>query len=515
MNRRAFLGLEHRAPTRPARPTASIAPYQQPLTRNDALHLLRRFTLGPTQALVDQLVGMRAEEAVDLLLGDPAAEPPVPSPGSWVDQAQEDPNGVDIVTRGQIEALWESNFKRLQQWWIDLMRTEHLPAREKLTLFWSGHFTTEFTYDLGYIPPQVLYRQNLMLRRMRLGNFRAFLEEVTLDCAMLEYLGGTLNVAGKPNENYAREMMELYSTGIGWYTEGDVKEAARVLTGWKSSLYSDAPAPNGIFNTWFKPSDHDIGAKQYLGFSIPARDQDTNTEYLVRTQEVRRMIEILFDQRAEAIARFMVGKLYRFFVYSNPAATDIETLNALMQVFIANDFELRPLLRTLLASEHFFDPANRGVQIKSPADYAVGLARQLGIPLPDAASALARMEQDLIDPPDVSGWRGYRTWISTKTIPQRVQYAHQLIASMSDLQAQQLVQSFDGWQSVDTFVAELTRFLLPRPIGSTRLAYYTNVLLAGAPSYEWPTIVSDASAVATRLRALLRIIVKAPDYHLC
>ncbi len=515
MNRRAMLGLERRAPARRAVPTASIAPYQQPLSRDDALHLLRRFTLGPTQALVEQLVGKSAEEAVELLLGTPTTEPAVPSPGPWVDQAQEDPRGVDIVTRGQIEATWQSNFKRLQQWWIDLMRTEEFPAREKLTLFWSGHFTTEFTYDLGYIPPQVLYRQNLMLRQMRLGNFRTFLEAVTLDCAMLEYLGGTLNVVGKPNENYAREMMELYSTGIGWYTEGDVKEAARVLTGWKASLYSDAPAPNGIFNTWFKPSDHDIGAKQFLGFTIPARDQDTNTEYLVRTQEVRRMIEILFEQRAEAIARFMVGKLYRFFVYSNPDATDAETLAALMQVFIQNDFELRPLLHTLLASEHFFDPANRGVQIKTPADYAVGLARQLGVTLPNAADALARMEQDLIDPPDVSGWRGYRTWISTKTIPHRVQYAHQLITSMSDQQAQQFVRSFDGWQDIDSFTTELTRFLLPRPVGSARLAYYTDVLLAGAPRYEWPSIVNDAPAVATRLRAVLRVIVKAPDYHLC
>lgn len=332
---------------------------------------------------------------------------------------------------------------------------------------------------------------------------------------MLEYLGGTLNVAGKPNENYAREMMELYSTGIGWYTEEDVKEAARVLTGWKASLYSDAPAPNGIFNTWFKPSDHDIRAKQFLGLTIPARDQDTNTEYLVRTKEVRRMIEILFEQRPEAIARFMVGKLYRFFVYSNPAATDAEALAALMNVFIANDFELRPLVRTLLSSKHFFDPANRGVQIKTPADYVVGLARQLGVNLSGAADALARMEQDLIDPPDVSGWPGYRTWISTKTFPQRIQYAHQVIAGLSDQQAQQFVRSLPAWQAVDTFVAELCRFLLPRPVSPARQSYYANILLAGAPSYEWASIVNDPPAIGARLRSLLRAIVKAPDYHLC
>ncbi|MCS7000452.1 MAG: DUF1800 domain-containing protein [Bacteroidota bacterium] len=515
MNRRAFLGLERHAPPRLTEPLASIEPYDVPLSRDDVLHLLRRLTCGPSVALVEQLTGKRAEEAVALLLGEPGTEPPLPSPGPWVDQAQEDPRGVDIVTRGQIEATWQANFKRLQEWWIELMRTETLPAREKLTLFWSGHFTTEFTYDLGYIPPQVLYRQNLMLRRMRLGNFRMFLEEVTLDCAMLEYLGGTLNVAGTPNENYAREMMELYSTGIGWYTEGDVKEAARVLTGWKASLYSDAPAPNGIFNTWFKPSDHDIGAKQFLGVTIPARDQDTNTEYLVRTQEVRRMIEILFEQRAEAIARFMVGKLYRFFVYSNPAATDATVLAALMDVFMRNDFELRPLVQTMLTSKHFFDPANRGVQIKTPADYVVGLARQLGVTLSGAADALARMEQDLIDPPDVSGWPGYRTWISTKTFPQRIAYANQVIASISDQHAQQFIQKFPGWRTIDTCVTELCQYFLPRPISADRTAYYKSILLAGAPSYEWSSIAADAQAVGPRLRSLLRAMVKAPDFHLC
>jgi uncharacterized protein (DUF1800 family) len=515
MNRRAFLGLEFGSPARFAEPSSSIEPYDQPLSREDVLHLLRRVTFGPTRALAEQLVGKSAEQAVDLLLGDPQQEPPVPSPGAWVNQAQEDPRGVDIVTRNQIEATWQSNFKALQQWWIEQMLTETLPAREKLTLFWSGHFTTEFTYDLGYIPPQVLYRQNLMLRRMRLANFRAFLEEVTLDCAMLEYLGGTLNVAGKPNENYAREMMELYSTGIGWYTEGDVKEAARVLTGWKASLYSDAPAPNGIFNTWFKPSDHDIGAKQFLGLTIPARDQDTNTEYLVRTQEVRRMIEILFQQRPEAIARFIVGKLYRTFVYSNPGATDAAVQSALMDVFVANNFELRPLVRTLLVSKHFFDAANRGVQIKTPAEFVVGLGRQLGVSLAGAADAMARMEQDLIDPPDVSGWPGYRTWISTKTFPQRIQYAGQIIASLSDAQAYAFIRTFEGWQSVDTLIVAVTQFLLPRPLSAERLAYYRSILLAGAPVYEWPSIANDPQAVGSRLRALLRTIVKAPDYHLC
>lgn len=523
MNRRSFFSMlthgstfrtEHEGDTPRPVITAGLEAYSQPLSRSDASHLLRRLTFAPTHGVLSQIVGKSAEEAVDMLLGD-GKEPDPTSPGKWVDEAQEDPYNVDIVTRNSIEAIWKNNFARLQEWWVEIMRSEALPAREKLTLLWSGHFTSEFTYDLGYIPPQLLYRQNLMLRKNRLSNLKTFAEEVTVDAAMLVYLGGVLNVKGKPNENYGRELMELFTCGIGWYTEGDVKEAARILTGWKASLYSDAPAPNGLFNSYFSSKDHDIGAKQYMGQSIPARDDTTNTEFLVRSQEIGGLLNILFTERADAVGTYIANKLYRYFVYSNPSESDAAIISALRDLFKQNDFQLRPVLKALLSSAHFFDAANRGAQIKTPAEYVVGLGRQLDIRLSGAAASMKLMEQEIMDPPNVSGWEGYRSWISTKTYPQRTKFARDLITSLTDAQAVVLIKQFPDYTDVNKLVTAMTEYYLPMPVSQARHDNYVKILLNNAPDYEWGNILKDAAACGTRFRGFLNALVKAPDFHLC
>ncbi|MBL7997924.1 MAG: DUF1800 domain-containing protein [Candidatus Kapabacteria bacterium] len=495
---------------------SSLDPYTTPLTRSDAMHLLRRLAFAPTIGIVNQITGKRADEAVEMLLGTGGqSETPPPSPGPWVDVAQEDPNNLDVITRGNVEGTWRNNFANLQTWWIDQMRTEQLPLREKLTLFWSGHFTSEFTYDLGYIPPQLLYRQNLMFRKDRIASFPQFVEDVTLDAAMLEYLGGTLNVKGKPNENYARELMELYTCGIGNYSEADVQQAARVLTGWKASMYSDAPAPNGLFNTYFIARDHDTEGKVFMNNTIPARPNDTNTEFLVRTEEVRGLINLLLKERPDATARFMARKIYRYFVYSNPGGADATFVNNLADLFKQSNFELRPVIKALFSSAHFFAAENRGVQIKTPAEYVVGLGRQLGVSLSGAGGAMKLMEQDLIDPPNVSGWDGYRTWINTKTFPQRVSFGQSVVKAMTDAQAQSFVKQFADFSDVNKFMRGLEEYFLPVAVSNERHTNYVNILLSGSPDYEWGGIVNDAAAVGTRLRGFLNVLIKAPDFHLC
>lgn len=531
MNRRNFFsfltqGSSFRTETSSSGDRAGIAaglePYTTPLSRVDALHLLRRLSFGPTEALVSSIIGKTSSQAVDILLGNGTDAPPA-SPGAWVDKAQEDPANLDIISKNGIEAGWRSSFLQLQNWWANLMMTESTVLSEKLTMFWSGHFTSEFTYDLGYIPPQVLYRQNLLLRRDRLANFKTFLEDITLDPAMLVYLGGVLNIKGKPNENYGREMMELYSCGIGQYTEGDVKNAARVLTGWKAALYSDSPAKNGIFNSYFEPRDHDIEAKQFLENTIPARDDASNTEFQVRTEEVRKMIDILFRQRTDAVGRYMMSKLYRYFVYSNPSASDAKVIDDLKSLFINSNFEIRPVVKALLSSAHFFDAANRGAQIKTPAEFVIGLARQLGTALPSTAVAttdvtkgsMATMEQVLMDPPNVAGWPGYRNWINTKSYPQRSQYARDLIKAWTDAQVQAFVKQFPNYTDVNALVTGVTEFLLPVSITQKRHDYYVGVLLAGAKDYEWAGIINNPVTGGVRMRTLMNAMVKAPDFHLC
>ncbi len=502
--------------------TSGLEAYTPALSLADAMHLLRRVSFGPTLSAAKSLVGMSASQAVDTLLGDGTDSDPA-SPGAWVDSADENPDNLDIISRSAIEAKWAVNFSDLQYWWVELMRSENSPLREKLSLFWSGHFTSEFTYDQGFIPPQALYRQNQLFRRLRLGNFKNFLANVTTDCSMLLYLGGVLNIKGTANENYAREMMELFSCGLGQYTEGDVKNAARVLTGWKAAVYSDAPAKNGIFNSYFNPPEHDTEAKQYLEHTIAARADADNTEFQVRTEEIGGMLDILFNYRSAAIGSFISQKLYRYFVYSSPSASDMAVIQQMSDLFQQQNFELRPLMKALLCSAHFFDEANRGVQIKTPAEFAVGMARQCGIVAPKSTASstdatkgtMSSMEQVLMDPPNVAGWPGYRNWITTKTYPQRLKYGRDLISALTDANVQQLISQFSNYHDVYALTNDMVAYFFPKSIAQTRIDHYVSILLSGGKDYEWPAIADNGSTCGVRIRSLLNAMIKAPDFHLC
>jgi uncharacterized protein (DUF1800 family) len=514
MNRRNFFtSFLKESPQRESL-AAGLGEYGAPLDRQKAYHLLRRLSFAPTTAQAEELIGKTAREAVEMLLGDGSTPLPA-APGTWVDSTTENPEGADIYTEQQIKATWASNFKNLQLWWAELMRAESGVLKEKLTLFWSGHLTSEFNADEFYTIPQLLYRQNQLLRGSSLGNFKKLIVDITLDGAMLSYLGGDLNSKGKPNENYARELMELFTTGIGWYTEGDVQQAARVLTGWRASKFSDEPSPNGMYNTYFLPAAHDTDAKQFMGTTIAARDTDTNTEFLVKRDEVQKLIDILFKERDDQIARFISRKLYAFFVYSNPSKGDEAVINELADVFKGANFEIRPLLVKLLTSEHFFDEANIGVQIKTPAELIVGFARQIGVAVPDAAGALKSIEQELMDPPNVAGWTGHRSWVSTKTYPLRTQLLRSMLASATDAQLVALVKQLPEYNDADKCTRALEEFFLPKSVSAARHAAYKATLLQNAPEYEWNSIISDGNSAAQRIRALIGAFLKAPDFHLC
>lgn len=495
---------------------SGLEPYTQTLDRRRALHLVRRLSFAPSYGLVNQIVGKTAPQALAIVLGTTATvNQPASLPGTWTNDITENPDRADNDTRNQIQGRWGGQFGALQAWWANVMLAEGFPAREKFVLFWSGHFTSEFYFDDIYNPPQLLFRQNQALRKDCLGDFRQLTEDITLDGAMLNYLGGTLNSKGAPNENFARELLELFTTGLGAYTEGDVKEAARALTGWRASRFNDEPRPNGNFSTYFLPSAHDTGAKQFLGVTIPARDADSNTEFLVRTGEVHRLIDIIFEQRGDTAARFISTKLYRFFVYSNPSRSDSNVIQQMADVFKRSNYQILPLLQALFTSAHFYDEANVGVQIKTPAEFVLGLARQLGVSAGNAVSTMNSLEQVLIDPPNVAGWDGYRTWLSTKTYPLRVQYAQNLIRGISNDALAAWARQFPQSENVQTLVSGIVEFLFPKPLATSRLQNYVNALLSGAPDYEWAGILRDSNAAGTRLKALLTMMAKAPDMHLC
>jgi uncharacterized protein (DUF1800 family) len=523
MNRRQFFNLfgtdlaERRSVSAGARaPLATgLEPFvpdaTHPWDRYRAAHLLRRATMLPTTAEIDAMVAAGSPgAAVDLLL----QSKPAPAKPAVADSVTESLDGLDIVSQGMVRSKWVSDAAQLRAWWAGLLRDSHSSIIEKMTLFWSSHFTTKFVEEQAYVIAPLLYRQNQLFRDHALGNFKALTLGVTLDGAMLVYLGGDLNSKGKPNENFARELMELYTTGLGYYTEGDIQQAARILTGWRVAQFSDKPAPNGIFATYFDPASHDTDAKIYLGASFAPRDASTNTEFLVRKEEIEKLIDTLFTERADAIAHFICRKIYRFFVYSNPGTAEGEVIDAMASAFVESGFEVKPVIALLLKSAHFFDNENIGAQIKTPAEYVVGLARQLD-PTLQIDAAMTSMEQQLFEPPNVSGWPGYHDWVTTNTYPVRTSFAANVIAGLADSAVMTFIKSFAQYDDGDALVDAVALLLLPRPVAAARHASFAQKLTAGAPIYEWAGIVTTSPSTAARnMRDLLTLIASLPDFEL-
>jgi uncharacterized protein (DUF1800 family) len=502
---------------------AGLEPYTTPLTLEDVFHLYRRLGFSVSMPVATSHVGKQAADVVELLLGPD--DPGDPSPdmvfAKWRDPATqqmvdytENPQGADIQTRLAIEGWWKGNHRTFSNWWLGTMSRD-TTAVERLTLFWMSHWCTEFSFDETYMVPQMHYRHYRMLRKDRLGNFPQMALDVTVDNAMVFYLGGTYNEVGKPNENYGRELLELFTTGIGWYTEGDVKEAARVLTGWKASRFNDQPAPKGIYNTWFDANKHDTGAKEFLGVTIPARTVDNNTEFQVLNEEVFELIKIIFRVRPDAVSRFIARKAYLYFVYSSQGDVDESFVNDLAAEFRAANFDIKPMLKKLFTSQHFFDPALRGAQIKTPVEYVVGLQRQLGVDELDPQNWVLEMDQVMFDPPNVAGWPGHHTWISTNTYPRRREFARKLIDAMTDARANAFIKEFADYDDVAKFVLGVTKFLLPVEVSQARLDFYKSALLEGQPDYTWAEKLDVPSAAARAMRELLKAIAKAPDFQLC
>ena len=277
---------------------------------------------------------------------------------------------------------------KLRGWWLYSMLNSGHPFREKLVLFWHNHFATSVNkvHSLS-----LMYRQNQLLRRHALGSFRPFLNEISRDVAMLIWLDSNKNVKAHPNENYAREVMELFSLGVGNYTEKDVQEAARAFTGWHADTF--------LQRFEFDPQEHDDGEKTVLGQTGKWNGDD--------------VLRIILEQ--PAAARFLVGKLYRDFVSETPPPTAL--LEPLAERFRKSDFDVADLLKTMLGSRLFFSEHAYLKRIKSPVEFVLGTAKAAWPgPLAPATVALEPMGQPLFAPPNVKGWPGGKVWLNNATL---------------------------------------------------------------------------------------------------
>ena len=403
-----------------------------------ARHLLSRTGFGPTPAEIAAFESLTHEAAVDRLLRAARPEAMTPPP-AWIGmrppearqaqrafqerrRAQADvgnPRGAadgaapasPPAQPGRLPPRFLANAnpireqgRQLRNWWVEEMIVTDQPLVERMTLFWHNHFTSALR-KVHFAP--AMYRQNLLFRRHAMGNFATLLREIARDPAMLLYLDGARNRARQPNENFARELLELFTLGEGHYSEADIKAAARAFTGWSLDRES------GAFR--FYPGQHDTNPKTFLGRSGNFDGGD--------------ILGIILEQ--PRTAEHIVGKLWHEFVSLKPDAAEIRRLAGVLR---AARYEMRPLLKAMFASPTFRDSANRGALIKSPVELIVGTVRVLGLPVPEKTRlvrAMQAMGQVPFEPPNVKGWPGGEAWITTNTLLMRQQILRRIVEATS------------------------------------------------------------------------------------
>ena len=432
-----------------------------------ASHLLSRALFGYTRAELDFALSHTLDDYVDnYLLAD--IESPQ-SPGFWVTDTSDSNSNV---------RSYELTF-----WWFNLMLTQGHSFREKMVLFLHNHFVSEISVVKL---PQRMYWQNKLFRDNAFGNFKDTTKAVTTDPAMLMYLDGTKNRASDPNENYARELLELFTIGIGNYTETDITEAARALTGWQV---------DGL-ESFFDENRFDNTSKSFMGETGNFNHTD--------------IVDIIFTK--EETAKFICRKLFKEFVHYEPNETYVTEL---AQIFRENNYELTPVLSTLLKSTMFYTDEIIGAKIKSPVELIVGVHKQFNIQTPDYEymRVLAnQLNQTLFSPPNVAGWPGDKLWISTNTLPARNTFTDRIATGReSDLNIIQYARSYNSSENAVQFIEDITKIFMQYPASESRKTYLLEILLDGAAVYDWSTYNENAEA---RLHEFFKALLRLSEYQL-
>ncbi len=347
-----------------------------PWNRERAGHLLRRTGFSPSPQELARALDEGPQACVQRLVQDEHESERV---------LELDDIAPSIANGEEIELL--------RQWWCLRLKHTRRPLLARMALFWHDHFATSQVkvQDVG-----LMYRQLRLLESHALGSFDAFLKGIARDPAMVRWLDGNQNVKGRPNENFAREILELFTLGLGNYTERDIQEAARAFTGWHER--------RGQFA--FQARLHDDGEKQVLGVCGQLDGDD--------------VIEAIIGN--PACSRFLAGKLLRAFATPDP---DPEWIAAFAKYMQSTGYDMMASMHRLLASEAFFDPAHFRTRIKSPVEYVLGIARSLDLKVagPALARATSDMGQRLLEPPSVDGWETHRGWLDSATMLVRLNYA--------------------------------------------------------------------------------------------
>lgn len=553
MERSEFLQIWNRKQTsRPLAPSAALDPYTGPWTQREATHLLRRLCFGVKKPDIDQAVSKGfANSLNDLLKIDAIPSPPLNVYAVSLNDDPDVPFGQTFVNAPINAALppqyYQARIDTFKAWWVGNMIRQNTNITEKLTLFWHNHFAIESQTVLF---AQAMHQYYKLLRDNCLGNFKDLAKLVTLNPAMLRYLNGYLNSKAAPDENYARELQELFTVGKGpdsKYTEDDVKAAAKILTGYR---INPLVMPLAYY---FDFTQHDTTTKRFSAFY---GNKIITGKFLGQgEQELTELIDMLFANRETA--RHICRKIYRFFVYydiDNSVETNV--IQPLAEFLMQQNFSIKPVLEKLFSSQHFFDVANLNCVIKNPLDYAVGICREFSVKFPEPTNNTTLQQQyvawgavfslasyqglNIGEPPAVAGWQAWyqqpqfhEIWINADSLANKNRIAENITSPNGidflgiklkidpTVFTAQLPNPFSADQLVRDAIAVLYNY----PISDTSYNYFKNNLVSGFPNETywtdaWDRFITNPSdpvarnAVETRLNALYREIMSQAEYHL-
>lgn len=381
-------------------------------------HLLRRAGFGGTRAEIESFATLSREDAADRLLNYESAD------NSALD-ARIDAANFNLTYPGRVEGKGPLLID-MQRWWLTRMAYSARPLEERMTLIWHGLLTSQVS-KIGPQRARLMVQQNELFRAHALGRYDDLLHAIGKDPAMLIYLDTVESTHTSPNENYARELMELYSMGVGNYTEDDVRESARAFTGWRLTAPPRQQLPEGLSEEERRALQNKIAAEYQPEFVVAQRQHDAGPKtFLGRTGpwDGDDIVDIIMEQ--PATGRYMARRLFTEFAHYNPSDETIEDLAAIWE---SSGHTVKDVVRAILLSDEFYSERSYRAIVRSPVELTVNMVRALEIEtsFQGLERASRGMDQVLFEPPSVAGWPGGATWLSSSTFFGRVNFLDQFL----------------------------------------------------------------------------------------
>lgn len=520
--------------------SGSLDPYNGPWGKEQAAHLLRRCMFGPTR----EQIAWSAENGLESTVAELIKDLPLPGPplNYYYEEDPNTPIGETWIDKPFLLEYRAYRMNSLFAWTYGNIFEEGISIREKMTLFWHNHFVTS---DIPL--PKMVYQYITLLRENALGNFRELTKYITINPSMLYYLNGNQNTKFAPNENYARELLELFTVGKGelagpgdytTFTEQDVAEIARVLTGWRVRATDTGELPEPRFNI----DTHDTGDKQLSErFNSVVIQNAGNQEYA-------NLIDIIFEQ-PEA-SRHICRKLYRWFIYYKIDETiEEEVIEQMAQVLRDNDFEIKPVVEALLKSEHFYDINSIGCQIKNPLEFIAAQIKQFELEYDDDLykkytlwNGIFRLVELLqmvyYYPPSVAGWKAFyqeptynELWINSVTLITRQLFTDVLSTTGFNIfdrpfaiDVLKFASEIEDAEDPNELIRGIVEVIYPNPLNQDQIDVLKEILIPGLPDFEWTIqyqqYLNDPDndffriPVELKLRLLFRAMLARPEFQL-